>query len=107
MQRPLEKMERERGSGSLSHQPHPLVLHLQFSKWKESSLIADCWIQEKPCRVTVDTGSVTIARPDIVAMLPERELSRPYFLQTASDETIPVVKEARVELNIARCTLGS
>jgi predicted aspartyl protease len=66
----------------------------------------DGWIQEKPCRVTIDTGaSVTVARPDIVAGLPERELSRPYVLQTASGETIPVMKEARVELTIGRRTL--
>jgi predicted aspartyl protease len=58
--------------------------------------------------VTIDTGaSATVARPDIVAGLPERELSRPYVLQTASGETIPVVKEARVELTIGRRTLRS
>jgi hypothetical protein len=44
-----------------------------LAKWTEDSLIADGWIQERPCRVTIDTGaSVTIARPDIVAGLPER-----------------------------------
>jgi predicted aspartyl protease len=58
--------------------------------------------------VTIDTGaSATVARPDIVAGLPERELSRPYVLQTASGETMPVVKEARVELTIGRRTLRS
>jgi predicted aspartyl protease len=61
-------------------------------------LTADGWIQEKPCRVTVDTGaSATVARPDIVARLPERELSQPYVLQTASGETMPVMKEAHSE----------
>jgi hypothetical protein len=49
---------------------------------------------------------VTIARPDIVAGLPERELSRPYVLQTPSGEKIPVVKEARVELTLGRRCLG-
>jgi predicted aspartyl protease len=48
---------------------------------------------------------VTVARPDIVAGLPERKLSRPYVLQTASGKTIPVVKEALVELTIGRRTL--
>jgi hypothetical protein len=68
----------------------------------------DCWIQERPSRVTIDTGaSATVARPDIVAGLPERELSRPYVLQTASGETIPVVKEAHVELTIGQRTLRS
>jgi predicted aspartyl protease len=70
-----------------------------LAEWAKGSLTADGWIQERPCRVTIDTGaSATVARPDIVAGLPERELSRPYVLQTASGETIPVVKEARVEL---------
>jgi predicted aspartyl protease len=58
--------------------------------------------------VTIDTGaSATVARQDIVAGLPERELSRPYMLQTASGETIPVVKEAHVELTMGRRTLRS
>jgi hypothetical protein len=58
--------------------------------------------------VTIDTGaSATVARPDIVAGLPERELSRPYVLQMASGETIPVVKEACVELTIGQRTLRS
>jgi hypothetical protein len=57
--------------------------------WTENSLIADGWIQERPCRVTIDTGaSVTITRPDIFAGLPER--------------TIPVMREAQVELNLGR-----
>jgi hypothetical protein len=79
-----------------------------LAKWAKGSLTADSWIQEKPCRVTIDTGaSVTVARPDIVAGLPERELSRPYVLQTAFCETIPVVKEARVEVTTGRHTLRS
>jgi predicted aspartyl protease len=79
-----------------------------LAEWAKGSLTADVWIQEKPCRVTIDTGaSSTVARPDIVAGLPERELSRPYVLQTASGETILVVKEARVELTIGRRTLRS
>jgi hypothetical protein len=45
--------------------------------------------------------------PDIVWGLPERELGRPYVLQTAFCETIPVVKEARVELTTGRHTLRS
>jgi hypothetical protein len=54
-----------------------------LDEWAKGSLIADGWIQEKPCRVTIDTGaSATVARPDVVAGLPERELSQPYVLQT-------------------------
>jgi hypothetical protein len=33
----------------------------------EDRLIAEGWIQEKPCRVTIDTGAfVTVAKPDNV-----------------------------------------
>jgi predicted aspartyl protease len=79
-----------------------------LAEWAKGRLTADGWIQEKPCRLTIDTGaSATVARPDIVAGLPERELSRPYVLQTASGETIPVVKEAHVELTMGRRTLRS
>jgi hypothetical protein len=79
-----------------------------LAEWAKGTLTADGWVQEKPCRVTIDTGaSATVARSDIVAGLPERELSRPYVLQTASGETIPVVKEAHVELTMGRRTLRS
>jgi hypothetical protein len=64
-----------------------------LAEWAKGRLTADGWIQEKPCRVTIDTvASATVVRPYIVAGLPERELSQPYVLQTASGETIPVVK---------------
>jgi hypothetical protein len=39
--------------------------------------------------------------------LPERELSQPYVLQTASFETRPVMKEAHVELTMGQRTLRS
>jgi predicted aspartyl protease len=79
-----------------------------LAEWAKGSLIADGWVQEKPYRVTIDTGaSATVARPDIVAGLPERELSQPYVLQTASGETMPVVKEAHVELTMGQRTLRS
>jgi len=79
-----------------------------LAEWAKGSLIADGWIQEKPCQVTIDTGaSATVARPDIVAGLPERELGQPYVLQTASGETIPAMKEAHVELTLGQRTLSS
>jgi hypothetical protein len=79
-----------------------------LAKWTEGSLTADGWIQEKPCRVTIDTGaSVTVARPDIVEGLLVRELSRPYVLITASGGTIPVVKKARLELTLGWRNLRS
>jgi hypothetical protein len=53
--------------------------------------------------VTIDTGaSVIIVRPDMVTGQPERRTSRAYVLQTASGETIPVMKEALVELTLGR-----
>jgi len=56
--------------------------------------------------VTIETGaSVTIARPDIVAGKPERKPSRAYVLQTASGETLPVLKEALVELTLGQRAL--
>jgi hypothetical protein len=56
--------------------------------------------------VTIDTGaSVTIARPDIVAGQPKKKPSRAYVLQTASGETIPVLKEALVELTLGQRAL--
>jgi len=56
--------------------------------------------------MTIDTGaSVTIARPNIVAGQPERKLSRTYILQTASGETITVLKEAFVELTLGQWAL--
>ena len=68
--------------------------------------MAEGWIQGKPCWVTIDTGTtVTIARPDMVAGQPEWKPSRAYVLQTAFGETIPVLKEALVELTLGGQTL--
>jgi hypothetical protein len=68
-----------------------------LSRGSDDSLIAEGWIQYKPCRVTIDSeASVTIVRPDIVAGLLGRKLSRQYVLQIASGETIPVLKLALV-----------
>ena len=70
------------------------------------SLIAEGRIQGKTCRVNIDTGSsVTIARPDIFTGQPARKPSRDYVLQTASGETIPVLKESFVELTLGRWAL--
>jgi hypothetical protein len=79
----------------------PLFTVKVLAEWAKGILTADGWIQEKPCRVTIDTrASATVDRPDIVAGLP-------YVLQTASGETMPVVKEAHVELTMGRRTLRS
>ena len=48
---------------------------------------------------------MTITWPNIVAGQPERKLSGTYVLQTASVETIPVLKGAFVELTLGRWAL--
>jgi hypothetical protein len=45
---------------------------------------------------------VTVVRPDIAAGLPEREPSTKCALQTASGETLPILKEAFVTLTLGR-----
>jgi hypothetical protein len=78
-----------------------------LSKGRNDSLIAESWIQEKPCHVTIDTeASLTIARPDIVAGQPKRQPSRPYVLQMASRETFPVLKEVLEKLTQGRSALN-
>jgi hypothetical protein len=57
--------------------------------------------------VIIDTGaSVSIARPDIVAGLPVRKTTRSYSLIMASGQTIPIDKEALVDLTLGRCVLN-
>jgi hypothetical protein len=61
----------------------------------EDRLVADGWMEERPCRVTIDTGvSATAARPDNVVELPEKGAGRQCVLQVGSVRTIPVVREA-------------
>jgi hypothetical protein len=57
--------------------------------------------------VIIDTGaSVSIARPDIDAALPVRNTTRSYSLIMASGQTIPIEKEALVDMNLRRCVLN-
>jgi hypothetical protein len=73
----------------------------------DNDLYVDGWIKGKPSRVIIDTGAtVSIARPDIVAGLPVRETRRSYFLKMASGQTIPIDKEALVDLTLGRCALN-
>jgi hypothetical protein len=56
--------------------------------------------------MTIDTeASVTIVRPDITAELRERKPNRPYILQTASRETLPVMREVLVKVALGRSAL--
>jgi hypothetical protein len=53
----------------------------------------------KSCFMAIDT---VIARPDITAGLPERELTRLYVLQMISGETLPILMEVLVELTLGQ-----
>jgi hypothetical protein len=65
------------------------------------TLIAEGWVRDKLCLVTIDTRvSVTIARLDIIAGQPEMKPSWPYVLQMMSRETIPILKETLVQLTL-------
>jgi hypothetical protein len=68
----------------------------------ENSLYTKCRIRGKPCLMTDTGASVTITWPDIVVGLPERKQSRLHSLQKASWETLPVLKEALVELTLGQ-----
>jgi hypothetical protein len=48
---------------------------------------------------------VTNIRRDIVTAEPEMNTTRPYFLQMASGETIPVLTEVLAELLLGRSAL--
>jgi predicted aspartyl protease len=79
--------------------------HNETPVWKvtHSNLKAMGWIGDKPCIMTVDTGaSVTIARPDIVAGLPEREAPKNATLRTISGQPVPILKEALVKLTLGK-----
>jgi hypothetical protein len=85
-QRPHEKKsqssEARRRPPTSPPSPPRFTLNV-LAKGTEVILLSDGWIQEKPSRVTIDTGAfVTVARPDITVGLPERKPSRQYVLQT-------------------------
>jgi hypothetical protein len=108
-QRPHEECQiSEARRRLLTSPPSPRRFTLNvLAKGPEDRLIADGWIQEKPCFVTIDAGAfVTVARPDIVVGLPERQPSRQYVLQV-SGQTIPIVKKALVDLNLGQRTLNT
>jgi hypothetical protein len=60
-------------------------------------------VGDKPCQVTVDTGTyVTVARPDTAAGWPERQPNRSLTLQMVSGEALPILKEALLTLTPGR-----
>jgi hypothetical protein len=69
-------------------------------------LVTQGWISDKPCLVTVDTGEyITVARPDIAAGWHEREPNQRFTLQTVSGETLPILKDVFLTLNLGRRSL--
>jgi hypothetical protein len=83
-------------------------MSLRAALWTrtEDRLVADGWMQERSCRVTIDAGAfVTVATPDIVVRLLERRPGRQCVLQVGSGRTIPVVREALVEVTLVQRNL--
>jgi hypothetical protein len=53
--------------------------------------------------MAIDTGaSVTISLPDIVTGLSEMDPTAPYALQMSSGQTLPILKEASVNVPLVR-----
>jgi hypothetical protein len=56
--------------------------------------------------MTIDTrASVTIATPNTAVGLGERNLSRPYILHTVSEDSLPTLMQALVELILGQSPL--
>jgi hypothetical protein len=65
---------------------------LRAGSWTgtEDRLVADGWMQEKPCCVTIDAGAfVTNARLDIVVGLPEKRPGRQCVFKWVRDGQSP------------------
>jgi hypothetical protein len=91
-------MDKEMMVSSL--QPPHYALSL-LDKDSHNSLKVEGQIGDKSCLVTVDTrASVTIARPDIRAGLPQKDPPMKCILQMASGETLPILKEVLVTLTL-------
>jgi hypothetical protein len=85
--------------------PYP-TLNLT-TKRTENNLLTQDWIGNKSCLVTIDTEAcVTVPRPDIVAVCPEREPSQHYRLTTASGKSLHILKEALVEMTRGRKSMS-
>jgi hypothetical protein len=66
-----------------------------------AALHAKGWIGDRSYLVVINTAaSVIIARPDIIAGLPKRDLPTLCALQMASGHTLLILKEALVKLTL-------
>jgi hypothetical protein len=84
-----------------SRPPHnitPVSKEIHYSNLKAIGRIG-----HKRCIVTVDTGaSVSTVRPDIAAGFPERQVLKKCYLRSISGQTLPILKEAYVELTLGK-----
>lgn len=69
-------------------------------------IVREGWIGDKPCYVTVQTGSyVTVERPHIAARRSESHPNQRFTLHAVSAKVFPVLKEVFLDLNLRRCPL--
>jgi hypothetical protein len=86
-----------------SRQPHYTTAAYETVR---TNLRVNGRIGDKPCIVTIDTGAaVSIARPDMAAGLPEREVTRKTYVRSVSGQIVPILKEALLKLILGKCLL--
>jgi hypothetical protein len=72
--------------------PHPTLNFI--TERAENRLIAQGWVVNKICFVTIYTGAcITVARPDFVERNTKRKQSQRYRLTTAPGESLPILKK--------------
>jgi hypothetical protein len=69
----------------------------------DAYLVTQSWVSDKPCLATIDTEAyMTVARPNITARWPKRQLNQCYTLQMVSGEALPIPKEVFLTLTLGR-----
>jgi hypothetical protein len=64
-----------------------MVVLTGITERADPSLVAQRWVGDKPCLVTVNAGMyVTVARPDITPEWPKRQPDERYMLQMVCGE---------------------
>lgn len=72
----------------------------------DAYLVTQSWVSDKPCLATIDTEAyMTVARPNITARWPKRQLNQCYTLQMVSGEALPILNEVFLTLAPGRCPL--
>jgi hypothetical protein len=73
----------------------------------DTGLVTQGWFGDKPCLVTLDTGTyMTVARLDIVAGWPEKLPNPGIALQTVSGEALPIMKKVSLTLTLGQRPLN-